>query len=840
MKTLRHNRILLGWFMTLLVFTMQVATPLQSATIYWTTDGTSNGQIVSGTWNTTTANWMTTQPTTTAGTQVAWPNTNSSVALFGSAGNSTTQNITLGSAVTANGLQLLSTSGFVLKSGGTVASPTGSLTFVTNPTGPVTPTITLGSGSTNTAYSAMVNAVLNGTDGLTVQTGNTGANTTARLVMGEAGTGANFANNLTGGITVGNKTTLEAVVRTGNNNPLGNNAITLQAGTGTQGAALDLTGTRNSSIGISGRLFNLPTATSDTSRVDFTGVATGESLPSQTLLASGASGKNVVTLSSVAVGTGNPATTASLSVGQTLTGAGVPAGAQVGQILNGTQFTVVDASNQELDLTSAISTITVTPVLTSLLTSNPSPSLPISPTFTLNGLDGSANTAIHYLDANNAVQTVTNYAVQWVGKVNITTAGGYTFFAKPDDAARIYIDGVLVLNNDGTKSGVDLSSAVLQLGLGYHDIRVDYLQTTGGGSLDLEFAGPQTSNARTNLTLALYQAETNTAAASSNAIALGNDVRLTGTSGSSAGINLKGNGASSYQLGGLQMNTGLTLNVKATDSNGTVEIAGGGGGFGQTLRFAGSSVLGSTAGTVTINANPNVAFDGSVSDGGLAMTLVKTGVGRLFFNQTGVANNLGVGHNTLIEMQASNVAVVPSVALASGSANVTLTSVTGLTPGMTLSGTGIPAGAFIVSISGNTLTLSAKATASGTPVLNISATPTLVLTGSTASGAFNPIGSAVVRLNGGNMILDSKGSTLAGVGPTFANDVLVTKDATIQSTANASTVLLGAAAGTNSITITSQSVVSTSTISSGRLLLSARRSGGVRHRCRWQHHCVHR
>ena len=795
MKTLRHNRILLGWFMTVLVFAMQVATPLRSATIYWDTTGVNGGgQTTSGTWDTTTANWVPNAPNATAQTQAAWVNSNASIADFGLTGSSTSQTITLGTAVTTNGLQLDNTFGFSLTSAGTVASPTGVLTFAGT-----SPTISIGSGSTTTAYIANINAALSGNSGLTVQTGNTGTGTTARLILGAAGTGANYANNLTGGITVGANTTVEAIVRTGNNNPLGTNAITLQ---GTSN--LDLTGTRNGAIGISGRLFSLSTSLSDTSRVDFTGTATGASLPSQSLVGTGSAGQNVVTLSSVVVGTGTPPTTAALSVGQIVTGAGIPTGARVGQILNGTQFTVVNSSNQALNLTAPITSLTVTPLLTSQLTSNPTPSLPLSPTLAFTnglGLDGSAGGSIRYVDANNVVQTLSNYAVQYVGQLNITTAGGYTLFAKPDDAARIYVDGVLVLNNDGGKGATDLSSALLQLGVGYHTVRVDYLQATGGGSLDLGYAGPGTSipYTRVNLIAAMYQAESNTAAASSDAIALNNDIHLTG----SAGINLKGNGASSYQLGGLTLDSGLTLTVKATDSNGTTEIAGGGGGFGQTLRFAGSSLFGSTG---TINADVNVAFDGTVSDGGSAMTLLKTGTGQLFFDQTSVANNLGVGHTSFIEMQATKIA--QTATYSTSAATVTVTDATNMRPGMTVTGNGIPNGAFITSISGNVLTISATPTAAGSSALvNVSATPTLVLTGTPVAGTFNPIGSATVWLDGGNLMLDSKGSTVAGVGPTFANDVKVTKDSGIQSVANAATTIMGSSS--NTITITSQSVSST-------------------------------
>ena len=63
--------------------------------------------------------------------------------------------------------------------------------------------------------------------------------------------------------------------------------------------------------------------------------------------------------------------------------------------------------------------------------------------------------------------------------------------------------------------------------------------------------------------------------------------------------------------------------------------------------------------------------------------------------------------------------------------------------------------------------------------------------GSTALGSFNPIGTARIKLNGGNLVLDSKGNTLAGLGPKFNNAVDVVDNATIQSVINAAATELG-------------------------------------------------
>ena len=50
----------------------------------------------------------------------------------------------------------------------------------------------------------------------------------------------------------------------------------------------------------------------------------------------------------------------------------------------------------------------------------------------------------------------------------------------------------------------------------------------------------------------------------------------------------------------------------------------------------------------------------------------------------------------------------------------------------------------------------------------------VVLVGSTSlAGAFNPINEATILMNGGDLILDSKGATLSGLGPQFDNAITV-------------------------------------------------------------------
>jgi autotransporter-associated beta strand protein len=238
----------------------------------------------------------------------------------------------------------------------------------------------------------------------------------------------------------------------------------------------------------------------------------------------------------------------------------------------------------------------------------------------------------------------TAVGVQWLGKLQITNAGGYRFFTASDDGSRIFIDGVLVVNNDGPKGTTDLGSRVINLTAGLHDIRVDFAQNGGGAGEILSWAAA-TPGLDTGLTetpipaSALFTAESNTTTGASNAVVLGNAMAVTANST----IRLNGTNFTQAQLDAYTHNSGTTLNVT--------------GSAGKTLRFGGAANFGGgVAGTVTINNVPDVAFDGVATDGGLAVTIAKQGAGRLIFDQTAAANTLGA--TSLVDVQNGTLVLV--------------------------------------------------------------------------------------------------------------------------------------------------------------------------------------
>ncbi|MEA3209273.1 MAG: hypothetical protein QOE70_2330 [Chthoniobacter sp.] len=232
------------------------------------------------------------------------------------------------------------------------------------------------------------------------------------------------------------------------------------------------------------------------------------------------------------------------------------------------------------------------------------------------------------LDANlNATAIGSTTGVQWLGKLSIAAAGNYTFYSKSDDGSRLFIDGVLVLNNDGGKGVFDLNTAPLALSAGLHDIRIDYVNNSGGGSEELAYSGGAGLDVDATRTVIpsskLFAAESSTAAGASNAVivgsGLGNALNVT----SSSTVNLNGTQFTQVQVGDLTLGAGNTLTVTGL--------------AGKTLRAAGNVLLGAGSG---ISNTPDVALDGAVSDGGAAVTFTKTGAGRLIFDHTGTANSL--------------------------------------------------------------------------------------------------------------------------------------------------------------------------------------------------------
>ncbi len=85
-----------------------------------------------------------------------------------------------------------------------------------------------------------------------------------------------------------------------------------------------------------------------------------------------------------------------------------------------------------------------------------------------------------------------NFGLVFTGWMNVLINGNYTFYTTSDAGSRLTIDGKLVVDNDGLHSPIEKSGDIC-LDEGYHDIKVEYFEKTGGKELTVSYAGPGTS-----------------------------------------------------------------------------------------------------------------------------------------------------------------------------------------------------------------------------------------------------------------------------------------------------------------------------------------------------------
>lgn len=80
-------------------------------------------------------------------------------------------------------------------------------------------------------------------------------------------------------------------------------------------------------------------------------------------------------------------------------------------------------------------------------------------------------------------------AVQFDGWLTIKEKGQYTFATVSDDGSKLFIDGVQVVDNDGDH-GIQEREGSVNLSVGKHRIKVEYLNAGGGFFLNCLYSGP--------------------------------------------------------------------------------------------------------------------------------------------------------------------------------------------------------------------------------------------------------------------------------------------------------------------------------------------------------------
>ena len=81
------------------------------------------------------------------------------------------------------------------------------------------------------------------------------------------------------------------------------------------------------------------------------------------------------------------------------------------------------------------------------------------------------------------------FSFDYEAYINIPTEGEYTFYLATNDGGRLYIDGYMLLNNDGLHPIVEINKSVT-LKAGLHPISVKYFQEGGRNGLKVSWQGP--------------------------------------------------------------------------------------------------------------------------------------------------------------------------------------------------------------------------------------------------------------------------------------------------------------------------------------------------------------
>lgn len=95
----------------------------------------------------------------------------------------------------------------------------------------------------------------------------------------------------------------------------------------------------------------------------------------------------------------------------------------------------------------------------------------------------------HEFRINNINEVDGQYGIQYTSTIQIDTAGEYRFYVNSDDGSKLYINGDLVVDNDGGHGTIERMGSI-SLKAGRHKITVDYHNQSGGAWLDAFYKGP--------------------------------------------------------------------------------------------------------------------------------------------------------------------------------------------------------------------------------------------------------------------------------------------------------------------------------------------------------------
>jgi alpha-L-fucosidase len=84
------------------------------------------------------------------------------------------------------------------------------------------------------------------------------------------------------------------------------------------------------------------------------------------------------------------------------------------------------------------------------------------------------------------------FGIEYSGYVQILEDGVYSFYLSSDDGSRLFLDNQLLIDNDGLHSMVE-KKGVVALAAGFHPLKVQYFQKSGGRDISVSLEGPATA-----------------------------------------------------------------------------------------------------------------------------------------------------------------------------------------------------------------------------------------------------------------------------------------------------------------------------------------------------------
>ncbi|MEM6641212.1 MAG: PA14 domain-containing protein, partial [Pseudomonadota bacterium] len=105
-----------------------------------------------------------------------------------------------------------------------------------------------------------------------------------------------------------------------------------------------------------------------------------------------------------------------------------------------------------------------------------------------NGLTPIATGTSDRIDVGVTSQSET-FGLVFTNRLQVSAAGRYTFTTNSDDGSRLYVDGQLVVDNDGLH-GPRTRSGTVTLSAGAHSLRVEFFERFGGQVLDVTYQPP--------------------------------------------------------------------------------------------------------------------------------------------------------------------------------------------------------------------------------------------------------------------------------------------------------------------------------------------------------------